>query len=643
MCGIGSIISLSDGMQNISLEDINLISNGLKSRGPDSKGNYLSKKKDIALICRRLATQDSRKLANQPCYSSDGNMVGVLNGEIYNHNELRKELLLLGFNFKSNNDTEVLVNAYRAWGNKIFQKISGQYAFIIHDRASNEIIAARDPMGICPLYYFAHDNKIIFSSNIKTLIDLNYKKFQLNKSALIDFFISDFVYDGKTFFEDISYLKAGYYFKISNNKKYHIKKFTKIKKSSVIYKNFLSEKDCTFQLLNILEDSVHKTLQGDKKIGLYLSGGIDSVSIMALIKKNFPNFDLKTFSVGFEDISSGNAKGELDFARRMSDYYNCDFHQVVVNQEDLINNFAKFEQPQASFIETSLDKLSKKCADLKIQVALSGEGIDEMFLGYDHYLAVIGNLDSKYKFLKEKYTIRNKYFKSIKNKKISLLDIFLGGGSDIDLFNKLGEFINVNFNKKNFFKQHISQSLKEISNEKIKSDIGQQLMYIDYNNKVAECLLRRAEFPSMNNGVEMRFPYLMDELINFCYKIPLDYKIGSGTTKYLFRQTLKDLVPADVLNRAKSPFALPGVRSRHFQKSNLNFFKPAFKELIFNNKKHINEIFNDGLFNKENLININFFKKRLSFQNSKKNSYFDPVIWKLWSFSEWYEKYFYAK
>ena len=643
MCGIAAIINISNNKSAIDRADLIKMSNALKSRGPDSKGDFISKKKNIALVVRRLSTQDPRSLANQPCESSDGNVVAILNGEIYNHNELRNELIALGFKFKSNNDTEVLANGFKAWGEKILDKISGQYALIIYDKISDETLIARDPRGISPLYYTLYNNQIIVASTIQAILSLNYKNFKFNRSALADFFISDFVSNGNTFFKDIKYLRSGFFFKIKNNKFFKINRFKKINKNYFDYRKFSTEKECANKIYEVLEKSVFKSLQGDKKVGLYLSGGIDSVSIMALIRKISPNIDIKTFSASFQDCSSKNIVGEALFAKKMSNYYNCDFNEVIIDQDDIVKNIKKTVQPQASFIETAIDKLSRKSSEMKINIALSGEGIDEMFFGYDHFLAVIGNLDPKFSFLKKKYLLRGKYKNLSNNKKKTLTSIFLGGGANIDLIKNLKQFLKINHSEQNQYKDHILKLYKEISNNKIKSDLGQQMMYIDYNNKVPENLMRRAEEPSMNNGVEMRFPYLMDELLDLAYKIPLHFKIGSGETKHLFRKTLEGIVHPDAVRMPKSPFALPGSRSKHYKNSELDFGKPAFKDLIYNNRKHIREIFNEGSFNKEKIINIDFFNDKLKAQNSKKKSFFDPLIWKLWSFAEWYEKNIYEK
>ena len=160
MCGIGAIINISKNSSFIDKADLFKMSKALKSRGPDSKGEFISKKKNIGLVVRRLSTQDARSIANQPCESSDGRVVAILNGEIYNHNELRQKLISIGYKFKSNNDTEVLANGYRAWGEKLLNKISGQFAFTIYDKISEEVIIARDPSGISPMFYTLYNNKI---------------------------------------------------------------------------------------------------------------------------------------------------------------------------------------------------------------------------------------------------------------------------------------------------------------------------------------------------------------------------------------------------------------------------------------------------------------------------------------------------
>ena len=212
MCGIGGIINLSKRASKLNLESISTIRKMISKRGPDQNGNWISKDKDVVFTIQRLATQDKRIIANQPCFSSDKNILAIMNGEIYNQVFLRNFLKDKGYKFISLNDTEVIANAYHYWGKEFLLKIKGQFAIVVHDIKKKRGIIARDKHGICPLYYFRDSNKIIFSSTVDSIFHENAIKLDICKRALSDYIISGCSVDGNTIYKDIKYLTPGNYF-----------------------------------------------------------------------------------------------------------------------------------------------------------------------------------------------------------------------------------------------------------------------------------------------------------------------------------------------------------------------------------------------------------------------------------------------
>ena len=633
MCGIGGIISKKN--KPILYNELKIISEANKNRGPDSYGEWINNNKTISIINRRLSTQDARSIANQPIFSSNGRSVTVLNGEIYNHFDLRNFLKKKGYSFKSNSDAETLAATYDYWGEKLIEKLEGQYAFFALNIDENKGILVRDRFGISPIYYVNNNDYFYFSSLQKPLIQILKKNHSLNlkNTSVSEFIVSDMCYQNNTIFESIKYMSPSNFILFENNQSslpkffnYMQQDFFEIKKEKKDYFIDKSKK--------LIQESINKTLSGDKNVGIYLSGGIDSISIVSLIKKYYPEKNINTYTAAFKD-SSNEIIGELETAKQVSDHFNLNNYQYITSSNAIFDSLGSFDQPEASIINSVLNNLSKIASLNKDEVVLSGEGADEIFLGYDHFLALIKNFDQKYENILKDYNLRNsQYFDNSKN----FTDFFLGGGVDIDLNLNLNKVFNDSSLHSTCISKEVNNTINELATLGLNPLLHQKLIYIDYKFKVSENLLRRAEEPSMNNGVEMRFPYLYSKLIDFIIKCPLEILIGDGTTKSLFREILKDDVHIDFLLRQKSPFGLPAARKKHFKNSKLSFKNPAFKDIFFKNLPLVKEILYDTKLGKLSLFKQDFIESKINDQLDYDKSYFDTILWKLISLFLWYEK-----
>lgn len=633
MCGIGGIISKTN--KPISYNDLKTISEANKNRGPDNYGEWINENKTISIMNRRLSTQDVRSIANQPIFSSNGRSVTVLNGEIYNHFDLRNFLKNKGYSFKSNNDAETLAASFDYWGEKLIGKLEGQYAFFALNIEKNRGILVRDRFGISPIYYVSNKDYFYFSSLQKPLIQIQKKNNSLNirNSSVSEFIVSDMCYQNNTIFDSIKYMSPSNFISFENNQSsspkffnYMKQNFFEIKKEKKDYFIDKSKK--------LIQDSINKTLSGDKNVGIYLSGGIDSVSIVSLIKKYFPEKNINTYTAAFRD-SNDEIIGELETAKQVSNYFDLNNYQYITSSNEIFDSLGSFDQPEASIINSVLNNLSKIASLNKDEVILSGEGADEIFLGYDHFLALIKNFDQKYKTILKDYNLRNSQYFDVSKK---FTDFFLGGGVDIDLNCNLNTVFNDSSLHSTCISDEINNSIIDLNKLGLKPLLHQKLIYIDYKFKVSENLLRRAEEPSMNNGVEMRFPYLSSKLIDLIIKCPLEILIGDGTTKSLFREILKVDVHKDFLFRQKSPFGLPAARKKHFENSKLRFKNPAFKDIFFKNLPLVKEILYDTKLGKLNLFKQSFIESKINDQNNFDKSHFDTILWKLISLFLWYEK-----
>jgi len=638
MCGIAAIINLSPLAPPVAEEDLRIMQYQLRGRGPDSSGIWIESDRTIGFGIRRLSTQDARPIANQPVWSFDRSVVVIFNGEIYNHPELREELEDKGCVFKTRSDTEVLANGFRVYGKEILQKIQGQFAFAAFDRQSKEVLIGRDPFGICPLYYTVFGGQLILASTVKAILELKRIPRRLDHQAVYDFFVMDSVGRERTFFDGVSYLRAGFYLHFKVNKPITKSRYYRLNGSLFEPDTSLSESQWVDAAREVLFTAVKRCMLGDKEVGVYLSGGIDSVSVMALVRKIFPDRQVKTFSAGFAHVLTGEPVGEIDFAKKMAAYFQTKHHEVIVDAGDIVNDIGKFDLPTSSIIDTVIKKLAKTASEAGVNVALSGEGADEIFFGYDHFMAAVGFLASDFKWLNKRYYLRGNYANSLDKNMAVLEDVFLGGGADIDL----------DMNRKAVFQNHgktlsIRSLVRDIRAEALKAnsaiELDKQLIYIDYSQKVPENLLRRAEGPSMGQGVEMRFPLLWDDLIRFLYRMPMAIRIADGTTKYILRKIVSGLIPEEAMNRPKSPFGLPAARRFQFKGAGLDFKKPALKHFFWKYYERVAEALMDGSFRKENLFASDFIQNLLFQQNDKQRCNFNSFLWKLWNFAEWYDSW----
>ncbi|MFL2883177.1 MAG: asparagine synthase (glutamine-hydrolyzing) [Pelagibacteraceae bacterium] len=640
MCGIGGVINLSKDTSKLELRSISTIRKMIAARGPDHDGNWLSKDKDLVLTIQRLATQDGRPLANQPCFSSDKKIIAIMNGEIYNQKNLRTYLKLKGYKFKSLNDTEVVANAYHHWGKRFLNKIEGQFSIVVYNIENKVGIIARDEHGICPLYYLKNKKKVIFSSTPESIFNQLKKKILINKKALSDYVISGCMTEGNTLFEDIKYLEPGSFFEFKTSKNIVKKEFAN-KTSFLKEKKKIKNKKKKYyinQIFKVLKENVKNAISGDKKVGVFLSSGLDSVFILALYRCLCPNLKIQTFTAAFEDIKDNTLVGELKNVKKICKYFNVENKVVRIKSRDLIKSLGTFSQPSSGILEFTNKALAEAARKNKIEVILSGEGSDEMFFGYDHNLSVISFFKKNFNFLQKKFRFRNKRInRLISRKKIKIEDLFLFGGANIDLdFNR-----KKIFNKKLLEEKSIKKTITQTINKyKLKNpkDVDKIIVMLDYEIKVPELFLRRADYPAMNAGVEMRFPFLNKNIKDLLYLTPLNFKIDKSLVqKMLLRQAASKIVPKNLFFE-KLPFGVPGVLNKYFSNSKTNFDRPAFKSIFNKNLSYIKKLLFYGSHTKLNFFKDNFLRELINKQKSYKDCYFDNTLWKLVSFAAWYEK-----
>lgn len=600
MCGfVGFIDKLNKDEKQ---KTIKLMADRIIHRGPDQEGYYIDD--NIALGHRRLSIIDLAS-GTQPMFNEDKSIVVVYNGEIYNYQEIKKELETKGHKFATNSDTEVLVHGYEEYREELFNKLRGMFAFIIYDIKNNEMIGVRDYFGIKPFYYYNDGQTFMFGSEIKSFLD--HPKFvkEVNKQALKPYLTFQYSVLDETFFKNTFRLKPGNYIKYKDGK-VEIKQYFKAEylKQDDTYENYKK------QVKESLEDSVKCHQISDVEVGSYLSGGVDSSYIVSMAKPD------KTFTVGFDKTGFD----ESNFAKDLSKIFNTNNYNSVLTGDDFFNALPivqyHTDEPHANLSTVPLYFLSKLARE-KVKVVLSGEGADEMYGGYNElnvskWIKAYCKLPLAFrKALAKKARTKKKF----KGKRIicqydrPLSERFIGNAfimDDEETRDILCDELKENGIK---YADIIKPYYEDVKNE----DEITQMMYINMHFWLAKDMLLKADKMSMANSVELRVPFLDKEVWNVARKIPSKYLIKDGETKKVFRDVAAEVIPEEWAKRRKLGFPVPFFmwikEEKYFNKVKDLFMQDWVSE--FFDKDKINKMLDDHYAGVENhgrkLYNIYIF------------------------------------
>lgn len=578
-------------------------------RGPDDEGYYSDK--FIELAFRRLSFIDLKN-GGQPMYNEDKSLVITFNGEIYNFQEIKEDLLKKGHKFTNNSDTEVIIHGYEEYKEKIVDKLRGMFAFVIWDVKNKELFGARDPFGIKPFYYTKQNDTFIFGSEIKSFLKHPDFKKELNKEALKPYLTFQYSALEETFFKNVYRLKPGHYIKYKDGNIKTVKYF------NYEYKEQKIELE---KLVDSINENVKHSVDihriSDVKVGAFLSGGIDSSYVVSILKPD------ETFSVGF-NFEKFN---ETNYAKELSDMLGIQNKRKLINAEEffkVLENVQYYsDEPHANLSAVPLYFLSALARE-DVKAVLSGEGADELYGGYESYYET--KAFKKYK--KIPFFIR-RFIKNV----VSIFPYFKGQGFLIKGGQKLEEYYigeafimdDKEANKILTDKYKSKLSFKDITKPyydevKDKDDLIKK-QYIDMNLWLPNDILLKADKMTMANSLELRVPFLDKELFKESLTIPSDYKVTDFTTKYALRKASFKEVPEEWAKRKKKGFPVP--------------FSIWIKEEKYYNKvkEMFNEEFTSEFFNKDMIINLldNHY-------NNKENN--GRKIYTIYSFLIWYKKYF---
>jgi asparagine synthase (glutamine-hydrolysing) len=530
-------------------------------RGPDHTGIWNSPCNKITLAHKRLSILDLSDKGNQPLLNQENDIAVVLNGEIYNYINLKKELLLLGAKFTSTSDTEVINAGYAEWGSELFSKLEGMFSLAIIDNKNSKIYLARDRVGEKPLFFCEKDRSIFFASEIKPLIALEILDKQVDFQSLNSLFSRGYCPSSQSIFSEISKLDAAHYLEFDcKTEKYKIEKYwdleKKISRSQAPYQN---DEVLINKLEALLEASVDKQLNADVPVGMLLSGGVDSSLLVALGSRN--NSNLSTFNVAFNNHAKFN---ESDHARLISDSFNCNHHEIEGSTIDpmMFDRLVEYyDDPifDTSMIPTFLlsHAVSKHC-----KVAIGGDGGDELFGGYPHYdklLRIKRNASYLPLSFRSNLSSAFQYFMPIGFKGKKTLEFY---GTDLEKnYPNFAEFYSADemthiFNTKKILND--SQINQERFSNVISRDFIKHATLHDFSNYLKNDLLVKVDRASMANSLEIRSPFLDKSLIEFAFlEVPSSSKVTLHKRKLLLKKLAAKILPKDFNYERKQGFSIP--------------------------------------------------------------------------------------
>jgi len=591
-------------------------------RGPDDSGMFES---DICSLGHvRLSILDLSSHGHQPMKYE--NLTMVYNGEVYNFKEIRDDLIALGYTFTSDTDSEVILKAYHAWGIKSVDRFIGMFAIAMYNSESSDLVLIRDRVGVKPLYYYFDGKDFIFASELKPIME--YKEdLSISKDALNAYFQFGYISSNLSIFENCYKLPAGYYGTFNANKcKFELKEYWSILPFFKLPKFQKTETELVDELENILIDAFKYRMVSDVPVGVFLSGGIDSSIVAAILQKHHGN--IHTFTIGFKEAKYN----EATYAKEVAEYLGTKHTEKFLGAEEakkILEHYVDiYDEPfgDSSGIPTTM--VCQVAKDAGVKVVLSADGGDEIFCGYNRYWET---------YKQGKNIFKIPYF--LRKTTARLLDSILEFTSGKGINSKLKALKDLlpSPDWQGFYQEKVSffrsNDLKSLLNRKrlldkyhfhIPNTISpmEQMMLTDYHRYMVDDILTKVDRATMSVSIEGREPLLDHRIAEFMAQVPFEYKYRDTDSKYLLRKVLERYIPKEMIDRPKMGFAIP--MSEWFEEDLNILFKENFKK---------ENVLEHGLFEYAYIQNIyeNFNKETILNSTNK--------LWFILVFQLWYKRY----
>jgi asparagine synthase (glutamine-hydrolysing) len=565
MCGILGVIG------NDSKDVLNRMMPFLKHRGPDSQGIY--NHQNLSLGHHRLSILDLSSAGHQPMHSSDGRYTIIFNGEIYNHLDIRNEIKDK-YSFISTSDTETILYGFAEFGQEIFNRLNGIFALAIFDRDKNEIVLARDQLGVKPLYYYAKDNHFIFASELKALLASGVVDKSIDLKSVYNYLTLLWSPGEGTPLSFVKKLEPGHLikFKLSSPSDFSITKYFDLVFDSTIHSQ-VSDEELFERFEDLLVKGIRRQLLSDVPVGYFLSGGLDSSAVVALARRFKVGERPTCFTISSQQ--GANYEGfanDLTYARKLSKLYDLQLVEVE-GDYDVASSFDKMiyslDEPQADLAPLHVYNISQKAKEMGFKVLLGGAGGDDILSGYRRHQLLrfnsfidlipesirssISNLSGELPVSYPALRRLKKLLSGIgENRYTRMANSFLWLSSSAarSLFSAQSQVELSMFDPRQTF----SDLLSKIPDEK--SDLN-KMLYWEMKTFLPDHNLTYTDKMSMAHGVEARVPLLDLEFVKFCNSLPPRLKLNGLTTKYIFRQVMRKYIPTRIIDRPKSGFGAP--------------------------------------------------------------------------------------
>lgn len=557
MCGIAGFFEYQ-GIACVDGAILRRMTDAVRHRGPDDSGEFIADA--VALGMRRLSIIDLEG-GKQPIANESGDTVLVFNGEIYNYRDLREHLVKSGHILKTMSDTEVIVHLYEERREDCVLALRGMFGFALWDASERKLMLARDRLGIKPLYYADIDGTLIFGSEIKSILQHPAVTARLNYQALSDFLSLKYIPSPETLFENIHALPPGHVL-ICTSEGIRLRRYWDLHFSEDAGGD---EAACAERLDALLRESVLLHLRSDVPFGAFLSGGLDSSTIVALMA-SYLDQPVETFSVGFS--GEGSAMSETRYARQVAEHFGAQHHEVIIRAADFVDSAERviwhLDQPVAD-LACFANMMLAECASRHVKMVLTGEGGDELFAGYARYSGE--RLSPVFKLLpgaaRRALTRGSEFIPGQRRAKLALNALAEEGEAGrllewFPLFNDKEKALLLTGDVWMKTACMPTERIVAAQLEHAESNVPlSRMLYVDSKLWLPDDLLARGDKMSMAASIEARVPLLDHKVVEFAASLPPHFKVRNLTRKYLLKKVARKLLPREIVNRKKQGFPIP--------------------------------------------------------------------------------------
>ncbi len=574
MCGIAGIFEMQTQAGGVAEDTLLRMSSAIHHRGPDDEGIWISPNRRLGLAFRRLSIIDLSAAGHQPMTTADGRFTIVFNGEVYNHLEIRRELEQRGIQFRGRSDTESILYGFREFGPQLLERLRGMWAIAIWDDHKQELFCARDRTGIKPLYFSLDKGRFLFASEIKAILQHPAVSAHMDERQAVNFLALSMSDRDDTLFKGIKKLRPGHCMTLGADGKVNTRAWWTPFNNNTALKRDIDAQEAQDEIMRLLRAAVTDRMVSDVPFGVFLSGGVDSSTNVALMAELMTQ-PVDTFTVGYRELQQYN---ELKYARRVAELFKASYHEVLIGHEEALESLDAItlheDEPNGDPVCIPLyhvSQLTRRAGTTVIQV---GEGSDEQFAGYEWMLRDIRFIEGPfkqfrllppfvrqmiYRGLRPLFNMRGQYLALDYLRRAAGNDHpYWGGGVDLtpshlrrllprgkfDLLSAPSDLVNGIH----------SDGLKQNPD----ADILQQILFYELSHRLPEMLLMRVDKMTMAHSLEARVPFLDHRLVEFSMSLPARLKTPDNRqAKMLLKRAVEPILPRDIIYRKKQGFAAP--------------------------------------------------------------------------------------